>query len=245
MKKFFIPGINGLGNTKGVEKNKKFLEDFNFKEINLDLENIKVQLNQIYLSAKNFVHEKFFVLGGDHSISFPIMKAFFETYGSKSKLLIFDAHFDLMEPMPEPSHEEWLRGIIELGFDEKNILIVGIRKESKNIDVQEINYAKEKQIKIIYPPDFKNKKEEILNFVSSGKVYASFDIDVFDSLMVGSTGYPESKGLGEEVFDLLEEIKKFFFGFDLVEINLEKGTEEEKKNTFKVGRKVLKTVLSE
>lgn len=237
MKIYSVPGVNGLGRTKGVEKSfLKVLEGIDFEGVDVNSEDIKEQLKDIYLASRKFVGEKFFVLGGDHSISYPIVKAFFEKYGKDSRLLVFDSHPDLMEPMPEPSHEEWLRAVIELGFDVENILLVGVRRESENIDEVEINYAKEKGVKIIYSDEFVLRKQEILDFVSFGKVYVSFDVDVFDSSIVGATGYPEKNGLGEEVFDLLKEIRGKIFGFDLVEYNSELDEEDK---SLKVVRRVL------
>ena len=242
MKIYSVPGINGLSKTFGVEKNaERFFEGIDFEEVKLNHEDIEKQLDQIYFSAKEFVKEEFFVLGGDHSISFPIAKAFFEKYGVEAKLLIFDAHPDLIDPMPEPGHEEWLRAVVQLGFKPENILLVGIRRESENIDEREFKYANEEEIKIIYPDEFKERREEIVEFVSSGKVYCSFDIDAFDSSLVRATGYVEDEGLmEEEVFDLLEEIRSKIFGFDLVEINLEKGSEEGGEETLRIGRKLMK-----
>ncbi|MBT4375812.1 hypothetical protein HOD29_00350 [archaeon] len=244
MKVYSVPGINGLDKTLGVEKNsKRVFESTDFEEVKLDNEDIEKQLDQIYSVAKEFVKEKFFVLGGDHSISFPIAKAFFENYGEDAKLLVFDAHPDLIEPMPEPGHEEWLRAVVQLGFKPENIILVGVRRESENIDDREDKYANEEEIRIIYLDEFEERREEIIEFVSGGKVYCSFDIDAFDSSLIKSTGYVEDNGLMEdEVFELLGDVKENIFGFDLVEINLEKGSEEDKKETLRVGRKLLKTV---
>ena len=150
MKLYYIPGVNGLGKTKGVENNfKYFSENFFIEAVTLNNNDIKKQLFQIETKAKEIVKEKFFVLGGDHSISYGLVKSFFERYGENAKLLIFDAHPDLMKPMTEPTHEEWLRAIVEGGFNGKNILIVGVRRSSENIDEREISFAKKHKIKII------------------------------------------------------------------------------------------------
>jgi len=44
-----------------------------------------------------------------------------------------------MEPMKEPTHEEWLRKIIEDGFPVENILLIGAR----NLYKSEIEFLKE------------------------------------------------------------------------------------------------------
>ncbi len=246
MKLVCVPGVNGLGMTKGVEFSFKHVcKGFAFESVYLDRDNLQMQLNQLYSISKHcFTKGKFFFLGGDHSISYPILKSFFEKYGKDSKLLVFDAHPDLMEPMQEPTHEEWLRALIELDFPIENILLVGVRRNSENIDKKELAFAKKNKIKIIYPDEFKERKKEILDFISSGKVYLSLDIDVFDSSIVSATGYPEKDGLTEsQVFSILELAKNKITAGDLVEVNLEKGPKETNSETLLIARKVLKTVL--
>ena len=246
MKLICVPGVNGLGMTKGVEFSfKPVCKGFAYESVYLDRDDLPMQLNQIYSISKHcFTKGKFFFLGGDHSISYPIVKSFFEKYGKESKLLILDAHPDLMEPMEEPTHEEWLRAVVELDFPTENILIVGVRKNSENVDKKEINFAKKNKIKLIYSDEFDERYEEILDFIASGKLYFSLDIDVFDSSLVSSTGYPEKEGLTEEqVFSILEAAKDKMISGDLVEINLDKGTNDTNKEALLIARKVLKTVL--
>lgn len=246
MKIIVVPGVNGLGITKGIEESPlKILETDSFDKIELDMQDISKQLAQISeKSKKYFEKDKILFMGGDHSISFPLVSNFFNKYGKGSKLLVFDAHLDLMKPLLEPGHEEWLRAIIEKGFDPENILIIGVRRNSQNVDLSEINYAKEKNLKIIFSDEFEDKKKEILDFIRDKSLfYVSFDIDVFDSSIVASTGYAEEKGLNEnQVFNVLEKIKDKISFFDLVEINLDKGSEEEKQKTTLVARKLLKTL---
>jgi len=245
MKIVVIPGINGLGVTKGVDQSySEILGIGGFEKIDLDLQDISKQLRQILENSKKyFKNEKVLFFGGDHSISFPLVSNFFDEYGNNSKLFIFDAHLDLMTPLKEPGHEEWLRAIIEKGFPPENILIVGVRRGSKNIDLSEINYAKEKKLNVVFSDEFEEKKKEILDFVKSDNLYVSFDIDAFDSSIVASTGYAEKEGLDEkQIFDLIEKIKDKINFFDLVEINLNKGSESEKQKTILITRKLLKTL---
>ena len=246
MKTVIVPGVNGMSFTTGVEKaHLEILEAENFDKINLDMQNISKQLSQILEKSKKYFEENnIFFFGGDHSISFPLVSNFFKKHNKDSKLLVFDAHLDLMAPMPEPGHEEWLRAVVEAGFNCENIMVVGVRRNSKNVESSEIDYAKEKSIKIIFSDEFEERKNEILDFVENeNPLYVSFDIDVFDSSIVASTGYAEENGLNEnQIFDVLEKIKHKINFFDLVEINLDKGSEIEKQKTFATARKLLKTL---
>jgi hypothetical protein len=48
-----------------------------------------------------------------------------------------------MEPMQEPTHEEWLRKLVEERFPSEDILIIGLRNSHKD----EIRFLKENNIK--------------------------------------------------------------------------------------------------
>tara|TARA_Y100000310_G_C20426065_1_gene689122 strand:- start:36 stop:779 length:744 start_codon:yes stop_codon:yes gene_type:complete len=240
---FGVPGVNGLGKTNGLENSPKVvLNDSAGKILDLDLENIENQQKEIFSFFYNLdFKEREFFIGGDHSISYPLTKIFFNKF-PEGKLIVFDAHPDLMPALKEPTHEEWLRALIEEGkIKSENILLIGIRRKSENIDEKEFNYAQEKGIKIIFADEFDSKKDEILNFISEGHLYVSFDVDVFDSSLFSSTGYVEKNGLFEgQIFPILEEIEKNsdLKAFDLVEYNVELDNEKKDLNLIK---KILKT----
>ena len=85
----------------------------------------------IYKNAKEIFLEqdKALFLGGDHSISYSLVKAFKDVNGIDSFLVVFDAHADCMDSrgMKEPTHEEWLRALIEQGFSVENIILISTR----------------------------------------------------------------------------------------------------------------------
>lgn len=241
-----VPGINSLIENDGVKDSYlKILEGKDYNVLELKTDDINVQLKEIFDKTKNLFSKKVCFFGGDHSISYPLVMNFFKEHGKDSKLLVFDAHPDLMEPMSEPTHEEWLRAVVEGGFLPENIMLVGVRKNSRNVDESEISYAKEKGVKIIYSDEISFRTEEIFSFVQEGELYVSIDIDVLDSSIINSTGYPEPGGLLEkDFFSFLDKISKRdnLFAYDLVEVNLEKGNGESKKKAVLVSRKILKTL---
>ena len=239
---FGIPGVNGLGKTKGVEKAPGFFLGKS-EILSLNLEDIKEQEAQISDFVSRLDGGRLFFIGGDHSISYSIGKYFFEKF-PKGKLLVFDAHPDLMNPFSEPTNEEWLRALIEnKKIDVENILIVGVRKKAYTVDKLELNYAKKKGIKIIFSEEFGERKGEILDFISSGELYFSFDVDVFDKSIFFATGFPEKNGLNEEqVFDILNKVGNNLKFFDLVEYN---PLLDKKESNLKLLKKVLKTVVGE
>jgi arginase family enzyme len=218
-----VPGVNGLGKTKGTRNagNEilKLLNARRVEEIHVDNDNLPEQEKLIYENAKKLfeVEDKVIFLGGDHSVSYPLGMAFFEKFGEGAKIVIFDAHADCMKPMREPTHEEWLRGLIErCGILGDKVIIIGMC----NVEKEEEEFLKEKGIRVT------EDLEEVREFVSEGEIYVSFDIDVFRD--VKATGYPEGEMKTVEIMRILDVVKEGNVrAVDLVEVNLEKeGLEE-------------------
>src|SRR3989344_812121 len=152
-----VPGVNGLGNTGGAaEAAEKIAEALGVKtkEIELTRDNVEEQEKETYEGAKEYLNkkEKVVFLGGDHSISYNTCRAFEEIYSKENCfLIVFDAHVDLMPSMMEPTHEEWLRALIDNGFwRAENIVIVGAR----DIDEIEREFIEERGIAVIGVDDF-------------------------------------------------------------------------------------------
>jgi len=261
-----VPGINGLGKTKGcrnagnaiLEKldeipsseqgkpiDRKLL---NIEEIHVDNSNIKEQERLIFENSREILdeQEKVIFLGGDHSISYSIGKAFFDYCKEQEKepcLIVFDAHADCCKPGKEPTHEEWLRGLIDYGFNPENVLLVGAR----TIWREEIKFLSENRIKRINMNELNNNLEEItdviMEFASGKELYVSFDIDVVDPVFAPSTGYLEVGGLtSRQAAYILSRINKMknLKCFDLVEVN----SENDKTGfTIKLASKLLAELL--
>ena len=261
-----VPGINGFGKTKGCEKagneilnSLKEIHSNEFKipidirlldleEIHLDNSDLKLTNDLIYKnSLKTFeTKPKTIFLGGDHNISYPITKSFFDCFrkqGKETCLIIFDAHADCMTPMKEPSHEEWLRKLIEEGFPPENILLVGVR----NMWRDEIKFISEKKIKIIGMGQLMENLEDscdtIMEFSNGKELYVSIDIDFLEPAFAPGTGYKEPGGLSSKEFIyILQRINKMknLKGVDIVEINPDKDIEG---LTVKLGAKILSELL--
>ncbi len=263
-----IPGINGLGKTFGcegagnaiIEELKKIhsseqgkIIDVNLldlEEIHLDNSNIELSNELIYKNSLEIFETKpkVIFLGGDHSISYSTTKAFFDyckNLNKESCLIIFDSHPDCMEPMKEPTHEEWVSKLVEQGFPSENILIIGLRNSEKT----EIKFMKEKGIKQIsinsILEDIDNIADTIMEFTNGKEVYVSIDIDVIDPAFAPATGYPVAGGLTSRQFlYLIQRIKKMknLKAVDIVEINSEKD-KEFNMITTKLGAKILSELI--
>jgi arginase family enzyme len=268
MKIIKVPSINGLGRTKGcrnagnalLESLREVYSNESGKEVDVDLLNLGeisldnsnlVEANElIYRNSFKAFQENIFsiFLGGDHSASYPLCRAFLDFCQTSEKepcLIVFDAHPDCMKPIDGkfPTHEEWIRGLIEAGFPSRNILLVGLR----NSDVSELSYIKEKGIKTILMKDFLGNLEDvcdgIMEFSNGRELYVSLDIDVVDPAFAPSTGYCEPGGFSSrEILYLVSRLKKIktLRAVDLVEINTE---EDFSGLTKKLGAKILGELL--
>ena len=263
-----VPGINGLGKTNGCERAGNAIitalkeiysgEEgkpidtslLDLEEIHLDNSNLELSNQLIYENSLEILDAKpqTIFLGGDHSISYSTTKAFLKHCKSVKKipcLIVFDSHPDCMEPMKEPTHEEWLRKIVEDGFPKENILIVGLRNSHKD----EIQFIKKNKIKTLsmnnLTEDLTDMCDTIMEFSNGKELYVSIDIDVVDPVFAPSTGYPEVGGLtSREFLYLIQRIKKIknLKAIDLVEIN-EKMDKQNNNLTIKLGAKILAELI--
>lgn len=247
-----IPGINGLEKTRGCEKaGNAILESLRKIHSNengipidvdlLDLEDIHLDNNRLE-EANKLIYENSFetfeakprtvFLGGDHSISYSIGKAFLDYCKQNEKkpcLIVFDSHPDCMPAEKEPNHEQWLRKLIEEGFPTENILLVGLRNSLK----EEIRFLKEKKIQTIninlFLEDIENACDTIMEFANGKELYVSIDIDVVDPSCAPGTGYPVAGGLtSRQLIYLMQKINKIrsLRAVDIVEVNSEKDFNE-------------------
>lgn len=266
-----VPGINGLGKTFGCEKagneiikclkeevysNEQGkavdIGEIELEEIHLDNLNLEITNKLIYKNAFEIFESKAktVFLGGDHSISYSLGRAFLDYCQNKGKepcLIVFDAHPDCM-PVTKgteeyPNHEEWLKALIEQGFPVRNILLVGIR----NSDIKENEFLKEKNIRIITMnqllEDLEEMCEIIMEFSDKKELYLSLDIDVVDPAFAVGTGYKEPGGLtSREFIYVIQRLNKIknLKAVDLVEINPEKDVNN---LTVRLGAKVLSEII--
>ena len=261
-----IPGINGLGKTKGCERaGHAILESL--REIHSNEQNIPIDMNlldleEIHLDNNNIeeandliyknsldafeTKPKTIFLGGDHSISYSTTKAFLDyckREGKEPCLIVFDAHADCMTPMKEPTHEEWLRAVVEAGFPTESILLIGAR----NLERSEIQFLNEKRIQRIsinsVLEDLDNIADTIMEFTQGKEVYVSIDIDVVDPAFAPATGYPCPGGLtSRQMIYFVQRLKKIktLKAVDIVEINSEKDVD---KRTVQLGAKLLAELI--
>ncbi len=242
-----VPGLNAFGKTKGCRNSGNAIiakladiytnsrgksvekERLSFEEIHVNNDNLEEQERLIYENALEAfeTQDRIIFLGGDHSISYPLCRAFLDYCKGQALepcLVVFDAHLDCMSPMREPTHEEWLRALVEAGFPPGNILVVGAR----NNYADELEFVRKHGIKIFSVYDVVKELESFADFVTEfangRELYVSIDIDVLDPAFAPATGYREPGGLqARELLYLVSRLShvKTLKALDIVEINQE------------------------
>lgn len=158
------------------------------------------------------------VLGGEHSITVPAVKAAAKKYADLSVLQI-DAHTDLRDELGgnKNSHGCAMRRVREIT---KKTVQVGIRDMSAE---ENECIEKERIGKYIHGTDF--DIGEVVGQLSDN-VYITIDLDGFDPSEVPAVGTPQPGGLHwEKVTAFLRKVaeKKNVVGFDVVELAPIKG----------------------
>ena len=181
-------------------------------EVNKDFERI-TQTFKMYLDRNKFP----IGLGGEHSLTYAIYRAFHEKYKNLSVLQL-DAHSDLRDSYEGSpfSHASVMKRIYDLN---KNIVQVGIRSQC----VEEADFIKEHKINTVYAYMIKKDgflKSTIENLTEN--VFITFDVDYFDPAVIPATGTPEPGGFfWDETLQFLKEVfrQKNVVGFDVVELS--------------------------
>lgn len=170
-------------------------------------------------SKKLLKFDKFIcMLGGEHSVSAPIIKAFKEKYQGLSVLQI-DAHADLRDTYDGTphSHASIMARVV------KDLQIPSVQVGIRSISVDEARALNDGlPTKIFWARDIVGKTDWIDEAVDglSDNVYLTIDIDGLDPSIVPTTGTPEPGGLGwYETLTLIRTLaeKKRVVGMDLVE----------------------------
>ena len=178
--------------------------------------------------------QKLFTLGGDHSITYPILRALHSKY-PKLDVLQIDAHpdlYDLYEGDPY-SHACPFSRIMEEGLGSR-LVQVGIRTLNAHQREQASRFGVE-----MYPMQ-NLPLTQPLRF--SNPVYISLDMDALDPAFAPGVSHREPGGLStREVISLLQNVEGEVVGADLVEYN---PSQDPDGITAFVGAKLMKELLS-
>ena len=168
------------------------------------------------LSAKSFP----IILGGDHSITFPVVRAF----GVPITIVHFDAHLDTWNgALGNLDHASWVNRAAKLSTVRK-IIQVGMRGLAN--DDESIGNAKKIGTHVITAETIHlegiGKVLSQIQIEANENVYITLDVDVMDPALAPGTGTLEPDGLNfSEINGLLKGVAKKgkLVGLDIVEVN--------------------------
>ena len=184
------------------------LGDIHFKkdkdDFNLTSSSVKAVLDQ---------GNHMICLGGDHSITFPIIKAYAQKYKALN-ILHLDAHPDLYDSLDKNiySHACPFARIMENKLA-KRLVQAGIRTMNGHQQEQAKKFGVEVK-------EMKDGTDwiELLEF--DGPVYLSIDLDCLDPAFAPGVSHHEPGGMTtRQVIDIIHNLKGKIIGADIVEYN--------------------------
>jgi agmatinase len=183
----------------------------------------EVMMRAIEEEAKRLLHTGKFLLtlGGEHSISGPIIRAFGKRERRLSVLQI-DAHADLRDSYDGTPHSH--TSIMARAVEVCPVVQVGIRSISEN----EAKRLPATPTTIFWARDIIGRTDWHEDAIShlTENVYLTIDIDGFDPSLIPSTGAPEPGGLGW--YDVIATVRaaacaRNIVGMDITELSPMKG----------------------
>lgn len=163
------------------------------------------------------------ILGGDHAVPTPVLKALAPRTRGNIGLIVFDSHYDLSF---EPYHyagSQWARALEQPNINPKNLVLVGMRGLRHSHFERFI--AEELGIPVLTKGDIDRRGlepvvGEAIERACAGTeaLYVSLDIDVMDPASVPAQKYPEPDGLTTR--QMVEALRRIgaarpLAGFDL------------------------------
>lgn len=180
----------------------------------------ELMMSELYEHAKKLIGSGKFLcmLGGEHSVSAPIIKAHAEKYHNMSVLQI-DAHADLRDTYDGTphSHASIMARVV------KDLRIPAVQVGIRSISADEVrSIASGIPTKIFWARDIAGRTDWIDEAIEhlTENVYLTIDIDGLDPSIVPTTGTPEPGGLGwYETLELIRKLaeRRRIVGMDLVE----------------------------
>lgn len=186
----------------------------------LDSHNPQTVFNSIYQHAKTILksNAKMLTLGGDHYITYPLLKAHAEKFGAPLSIIHFDAHCDTWaddEPNSLNHGSMFYKAIIDGLIDPATSVQIGIRtwnEDFMGVNVLGADWVHEHGVAATV--------QKVHDIVGKRHVYVTFDIDCLDPAFAPGTGTPVAGGLSSA--QALAILRKFvglnIIGMDVVEV---------------------------
>ncbi|KAL9234379.1 hypothetical protein vseg_009259 [Gypsophila vaccaria] len=165
------------------------------------------------------------VLGGDHSISYPVVRAVSEKLGGPVDILHLDAHPDIYHAFEgnKFSHASSFARIMEGGYA-RRLLQVGIRSINSEGREQGKKFGVEQ-----YEMRTFSRDRDFLENLKLGEgvkgVYISIDVDSLDPAFAPGVSHIEPGGLSfRDVMNILQNLQGDIVAADVVEFNPQRDT---------------------
>ena len=195
-----------------------------------DCPTVPIDQNQTYEKVEKFVsgvlshNKKFVAVGGDHSVTLPILRALKKKYQSSLNFIHFDAHLDTYPAAwgCEYHHGAFARHAVEEGLvNPANMIQIGIRGPLAGGD--DLSFVNKNKITVKTVDDVRQSSlDSFLKTlpVFKGPTYLSFDVDCLDPAYAPGTGTPVPGGLTTyETQKILRALKiENLVGADVVEV---------------------------
>lgn len=204
-------GSTNLCTENGID----LAEDKRFKDTgDIDFLNKENEFDSIEQYIASLLKRQVYVLslGGDHSISYPILRAYKNEYDTIN-ILHLDAHPDLYDELDgnRYSHASPFARIMEERLSTR-LVQVGIRTMNSHQRRQADRFG----VEVIDMLEWQHG----VNITFNAPMYLSLDLDVLDPAFAPGVSHHEPGGLAtREVIKLIQDIDVPIIGADIVEFN--------------------------
>jgi agmatinase len=178
--------------------------------------------------------ERVLALGGDHAITYPVMRAHAAHHPGLT-LVHLDAHPDLYDQFQGDrlSHASPFARIMEERLA-RRLVQVGIR----TLNAPQRAQAQRFGVEIVEMKDWRHD----LVLDADGPVYVSIDLDALDPAFAPGVAHPEPGGLStRDVVGLVQRLRGRVVGADVVELNPER---DQDGATARVAAKIVKELVA-
>ncbi len=171
------------------------------------MEAISNQVSELLTDGKFMI-----ALGGEHSITAAIVKAYQQKLSQPFTVIQIDAHGDLRHCYEGSiyNHACVMRRVLDLGIP---ILPVGIR----SICLEEAQLIKQQQIPVVWAKDIDRNSdwiEQAIANISTEKVFITIDLDGLDPSLMPGVGTPEPGGLNW--YELTKFLHRIFTQYQVI-----------------------------
>ncbi|WP_133407441.1 arginase family protein [Parashewanella tropica] len=191
---------------------------------------LSITENVLHDFYAEFPEKGIFGIGGDHSNSYPLTKAYLQAkkkQGKRAAIIHFDAHTDLLVERLgiDLCFGSWCTHILDDLHDNSHLVQIGIRSSGKpkshwegtfGVKQHWAHEVREQGAEAVLETILAHLKEQNID-----ELYVSFDIDAIDDEFASATGTPEPDGLfPEEALLIIKELATVYpvTGADMMEI---------------------------